>query len=339
MAESKQDMFNRLMADLPPVCADYLLNTATEKAISSRIEYARELMRFCIYLGGQIDRFKGRDATAYDLDDFRSIMPQDVSRYLNLYKNEDHAERTIARKRASLSSFYKYLVNNKLAEFNPVLGAANVKIHKSDNVIHLTVDEQNTLLSCIAMGTGLSPAALKRHEQHKKRDLALVTLLLDTGMRVSEIQQADIKDLNLESFYIIVTRKGGNHQTIYYSNEAAEYIQEYLKERYSTGATENDPIFISNQGSRMTVRTIENMVKNYAVTALPGKGQLISPHKLRSSFAMGFYEATGNDILMLQKALGHKDLQATNIYAKATEKKMQEARNKMADWRNSSILK
>ncbi len=334
MAESRQNTFNRLMTELPSACADYLLNTATEKAISSRIEYARELMRFCIYLGNNIDRFKGRDTTEYNLDDFRSIMPQDISRYLNMYKTDDHAERTVARKRASLSSFYKYLVNNKLADFNPVLGAANVKIHKSDSVIHLTVEEQNTLLSCISLGTGLSPVALKRHEQHKKRDLALVTLLLDTGMRVSEIQQANIKDLNLDSFYIVITRKGGNHQTIFFSNEAAEYLQEYITERISEGACEDDPIFISNQGSRMTVRSIENMVKNYAITALPGKGQLITPHKLRSSFAMGFYEATGNDILMLQRALGHKDLQATNIYAKATEKKMENARNIMADWRN-----
>ena len=96
--------------------------------------------------------------------------------------------------------------------------------------------------------------------------------------------------------------------------------------------TSKTPLFVTQSGARITVRSIERLVKKYASAAVPGKGQKISPHKLRSSFAMGFYEEE-KDILALQRKMGHKSIVATNYYAKATDQKMQETRNVMADRR------
>jgi site-specific recombinase XerD len=190
------------------------------------------------------------------------------------------------------------------------------------------MEEQEKLLQTVNYGSGLDDKKMKYHGRYQKRDLALIMLLLDTGMRVSELHGIDLKDLDLDNCSVIVTRKGGNVATLYYSDEVRNLLQDYIDERKSKfphiGAEE--PLFVTLQGNRLAVRSIETLVKKYAVTALPGKGYLISPHKMRSSFAMELYGET-RDILLLQKKLGHTNITATNIYAKASNKDMEDSRN------------
>ena len=146
-------------------------------------------------------------------------------------------------------------------------------------------------------------------------------------MRVSELQGINLHDIDFDNCSIIITRKGGNISTIYFSDEAKEPLYEYYMYRKNIeGVSGADALFTSAQGVRLSVRAIEKLVKKYATATLPGKGNHISPHKMRSSFAMTFYEET-KDILALQRKLGHKSIAVTNIYAKATDEKMKETRN------------
>ncbi len=315
--------------ELPDCCQSFLLETGTETAKSTRLAYARELDYFFDYMIYSSPVFCDITKTDITREMVAKISSQDISRYLTYCKDQGMKERTVARKRAALSSFFAYLTANRIIEFNPVNAAVRVKIHQSDEVLHLDIEEQIVLLDAVSSGEMLSGRRQKYHERYKSRDYSLILLLLDTGMRVSELQGAGLGDLDIDKCLIMVTRKGGDRQTLYFSNETAEALSEYLCERNSKGPTSvTDPLFTSLKGERLTIRAIENIVKKYSVTAIPGKGANLSPHKMRSSFAMGYYEAE-RDILALQRKLGHKSLAATNIYAKATDKKMKETRSVM----------
>ncbi len=320
---------------LPPDCEPFLLETGTETAMSTRLAYAFELYSFFGWLIQMSPTFYNIDSPKdFSKEDLRRITSQEVSRYISRMMDKGRAERTVARKRAALSSFFTYLTDNRILEYNPVAAAVHVKVHQSDEVLHLDVEEQISLLDSVDSGNKLSDAQFKYHDRYKTRDYALVLLLLDTGMRVSELHQIDIGDISLRDRSVLVVRKGGNMQTLYFSDEAYEALNELIRAYKKKGMTANNiPLFQTAKGNRLGIRAIENLVKKYTVAAIPGKGGKLSPHKMRSSFAMGYYEAE-KDILALQRKLGHKSLAATNIYAKATDKKMQETRSVMEQARN-----
>ena len=148
----------------------------------------------------------------------------------------------------------------------------------------------------------------------------------------------DIKDYNLEQCSVIVIRKGGDIQNVYYSDECAGCLREYFDSQTVRFALKDDefPAFTTSTGNRLGVRAVETLVKKYAGACFPEKKAILSPHKLRSSFAMSFYEASGNDILLLQKKLNHKSITTTNIYAKASQKADMESRNLLQDMRKQT---
>ena len=313
---------------LPDCCQSFLLETGTETANTTRLAYARELSWFFDYLISYSPDFCDLKKKDIELKDIKKITSQDISRYLTIYKDEGHKERTIARKRAALSSFFGYLTKNKQIDYNPVLASVRVKIHQSDEVIHIDMDEQIKLLKSVFSGDDLDPKKQKYHNRYKERDYALLLLLLDTGIRVSELNQINVGDVDFEDCSVIILRKGGNTQTVYFSNETKEAIEDYLSVRKEKdfAITNSDPLFVTLKGDRLSIRAIEELVKKYTSSSLPGIGNKLSPHKMRASFAMAFYEEE-KDILALQRKLGHKNLTATNIYAKATDKKMKETRS------------
>lgn len=316
---------------LPDCCQSFLNNIIAKTAPTTRLAYARELSWFFDYLISYSPIFCDKNKKELTIADMKLIVPDDISRYLAIYINQQKAERTVARKRAALSSFFKYLTGNRYIDYNPVLAASSVKIHTSDDVIHIDIEDQLKLLKMTNSGDCLNEKQASYHERYKKRDYALLLLLLDTGIRVSELNQINISDLDYDKCSVLITRKGGNIQHVYFSDETRDAIYEYINERRikEPNLSEFEPLFVTLKGDRLCVRAIENLVKKYTSSALPGIGVHLSPHKMRASFAMAFYREE-KDILMLQKKLGHKNLAATNIYAKATENEMAESRSVLA---------
>lgn len=310
--------------ELPDFCTPFLLETGADHTVRTRCAYAYDLCVFFDYLISYHPYFAEMDSKKLiHTNDLYQISTSDINRFLSKLL-ETLSKKTVARKRASLSSFFTYMsagTHSPLKNFNPVLGSIKVKLEKNDTVIYLTVEEQNILIEGIKYGKGLTDKQLMYHELLKKRDTALVVLLLDTGMRVSELNNLDIKDVDFDSCSAIITRKGEKIQQLYFSDEACGYLQEYLNERKTRFPfmSHGEPLFVTQTGDRLSVRAIEEMVKKYARANLPQKADLISPHKLRSSFAMTYYPASGYDLLALQKELGHNTLAATNVYSKATE--------------------
>jgi len=310
---------------LPDWCNSFVLATGTEYKPLTRLAYIREINNFMDYLITFVPHFSVLEKKDISPSDFEQITSEDISRYFTFYFDKGRDKKTVARKRAVLSSFFQYQIANKRLAFNPVIAAAKVKLEKTDEIFHLEVDEQLTLLNEVDCGSHLSKRAEASHHIYRKRDLAILTLMLDTGLRISELQGIDIKDLDFNDCCVFVTRKGNKTQHVYFSDHASEILKDYLAERKEY--KDKDPLFITHSGERIGIRAIQKMVKKYAVASLPGKGQKVTPHKMRSSFAFTFYDASNNDILALQRKMGHSSINATNRYVAATDKTMQETRN------------
>ena len=158
------------------------------------------------------------------------------------------------------------------------------------------------------------------------RDVAILTLLLGTGIRVSECVGLNTDDLNFEENSMFVTRKGGKEMILYFSDEVASALKAYLAERKDVQPLpgHEGALFLSLQRRRITQRAIENLVKKYAAIAAPLKRK-ISPHKLRSTYGTTLYNETG-DIYLVADVLGHADVNTTRKHYAA----MSENRRRMA---------
>lgn len=323
---------------LPEFCTSFLLETVAEHAPRTRLAYAHELSMFFDYMINFHPHFCEMKKTDITLADLRIISTSDINRYLTI-SLDSLSVKTVARKRAALSSFFSYMSSgtDRKIDINPVAGASPVKIPPKDTVIYLDIEQQKRLLSSVNYGTGLDKKKEKYHERYQKRDSAIILLLLDTGMRVSELNGLDIKDLDFEDCSAIITRKGGKIQTLYYSDECCSYLSDYLTERRTKYPLigSDEPFFVTLQGERLSVRAIEEMVKKYAKASLGDIASNISPHKLRSSFAMAYYQASNKDLLALQRELGHNSLMTTNIYAKASDKTLENNRSILQNARNA----
>ena len=162
------------------------------------------------------------------------------------------------------------------------------------------------------------------------RDLAILTLFLGTGIRVSELVGINIDDIDFSVNGFLVTRKGGNQAVLYFPDEVAEVLRDYMKLRKTLEAQpgHEDALFLSLQNRRMTVRAVQMMVKKYALQAAPLKKKL-SPHKLRSTFGTNLYHETG-DIYLVADVLGHSDVNTTRRhYAAMTDDRRRMAARKV----------
>ena len=148
--------------------------------------------------------------------------------------------------------------------------------------------------------------------------MALLTLLLGTGIRVSECVGLDIHDVDFDNQRMKVRRKGGYEDIVYFGEEVSLALQDYLEERERiiplTG--HENAFFLSMQNRRITVRSVENLVKKYASKVTTMKK--ITPHKLRSTYGTTLYQETG-DIYLVADVLGHKDVNTTRKHYAAMQ--------------------
>lgn len=306
------------MRDLPSFAASFFHSIENTSTILTRVNYASDLRVFFRFLISEVPYFTGKNPKEIQQEDLAEITVDDLYiflDYLNLYASSANDERFIensekgkARKIACLRSFFKHYYKKGVLEKNVCELLDTPKMHEKP-IIRLEPDEVAILLDIVESGEGLTESQLRYHKRTVLRDMAIMVLFLTTGIRVSELASLNIKDIDFKNMSFAVTRKGGNRVTLYFDEETAEALQEYLQERKNKGTYSlNSPLFLSLQDKRITVRAIENMVKKYAQIAAPLKK--ISPHKLRSTFGTMLYGETG-DIYLVADVLGHKDVNTT----------------------------
>ncbi|SEM03560.1 Phage integrase family protein [Butyrivibrio sp. ob235] len=360
------DRTAKLLEDMPDYVVSFINRYSGRGKAATMFEYSRDIFVFFEYLINFHPEFCDKKMIDITTDDLGKLLPEDIDNFIatlrntkdkrfkrtdDAYeksmrpkknsltgpkkKNDETSEATLKRKKATISAFYSYLLSNGKVTMNPVLASRKIDIPKK-KLIYLDFEEQNKLLDTVINGTGLGDNTRKYHSIYAERDAAMFILLLDTGLRVSEMLNTNIVDFDLNKGKVTVIRKGGDQQDTYYSDECAAYLWDYFesqKARFPYTSEVELPAFTTTKGERLSVRAVETLVKKYVKAALPNKAHLISPHKLRSSFAMSLYEASNYNLLLVQKRLNHASVTTTTVYAKAVEKEVESSRNTLQEYK------
>lgn len=313
-----------LLKELPPFCKQFFIGIEGTTASRTRIAYAYDLACFFDYLHENNPICQKMKIREFPIDLLDRITPMDIEEYLfhlKVYEKDGVAhtndERGLKRKLASLRTFYNYYFKNELIDTNPAVKVDMPKIHEKA-IIRLDVDEVVQLLDEVESGENLTARQQMYHQRTKTRDLALLTLLLGTGIRVSECVGLDLDDIDFKNNGIKVHRKGGAEVMVYFGDEVMEALADYIEERKAITPVEGhtNALFLSLQNKRITVRAVEKLVKKYS--KLVTNVKKITPHKLRSTYGTTLYQETG-DIYLVADVLGHKDVNTTRKHYAALE--------------------
>ena len=314
-----------VLKTLPPFCRDFFRAIEPRTTTKTRISYAYDIRIFFQFLLEQNPAFRDWSIDAFTvdvLDQLTAVDLEEYEEYLKVYqagdKTETNGERGLKRKMSSLRSFYAYYFKREMIHTNPTVLVDVPKIHQK-SIIRLEADEVALLLDYIEHGgDDLTGQKKVYYEKTKDRDLALVTLLLGTGVRVSECVGRDIEDVDFKNNGIKVTRKGGNEMVVYFGPEVEKALKNYLEVRKNIIPVEGHEhaLFYSTQRKRIGVQAVENLVKKYARQVTTTKK--ITPHKLRSTYGTALYQETG-DIYLVADVLGHKDVNTTKKHYAALD--------------------
>lgn len=264
--------------------------------------YCSDIISFLLWLNG---------TSCIDID-FNKLRD-----YLHFIQRFDYKKTTIARKTASIRTFYKFLFRERYIDSNPAISLSAPKRPKSLPKF-LTSTEVEKILNNIEIDT---PAGF--------RNRVILELLWATGMRVSELSNLNFGDLNLEENEIRVFGKGAKERIVLISDRAKDFLTQYIKTArnllapgYNIGNTnENSPLFINNTGYRLQNKTIRNAINTVVEKIeLPKK---VTPHVFRHSFATHLIE-NGADLRVVQELLGHAGISNTQIYTHISMKHLQE---------------
>lgn len=316
-----------LLKTLPPFARDFFRAMEATASIRTRVNYAYDIRVFYRYLmenNPVYSKYSIEQFTPEDLEHLEPVDIEEYMEYLKVYKRDDdelmtNGEKGLARKMSALRSYYGYYYKHQIITKNPTLLVDMPKQHEKA-IIRLDTDEVAMLLDFVeSAGSKLTGQALTYYNKTKNRDLAILTLLLGTGIRVSECVGLDLTDVDFKNNGITVTRKGGNQMVVYFGDEVADALLNYIEgDRKATTplSGHENALFLSTQRRRMGVQAVENMVKKYARQVTPNKK--ITPHKLRSTYGTSLYRETG-DIYLVADVLGHKDVNTTKKHYAAID--------------------
>ena len=325
-----------ILKELPPFCTDFFRGIEPRTSARTRLAYAYDLKTFFDFLkqaNPELKSKKLRDLPLSLLDEIKLMDLEEYMEYLKCYsteKREDlmNTERGIMRKVSTVKSFYNYFYRTERIQNNPASLLQLPKIHEKE-IIRLDVAEVARFLDEVEDGECLTEKQKAYHAKTKLRDLAMMTLLLGTGLRVSECVGLNINDVDFRNGGLRIHRKGGKEVIVYFGAEVEYALQDYLSEREHIVPEEGseEALFLSMQRKRINVRSVEKMVKKYAQLVTPLKK--ITPHKLRSTYGTNLYRETG-DIYLVADVLGHSDVNTTKKhYAALEDERRRSARNKV----------
>lgn len=270
---------------------DYLTNVkrASKNTIAS---YKRDLMKLNNFL------------TDSDCNDIDKITSTNLNSYVLMIEKQGMSTATVSRNIASIKAFFLYLLKQGIISEDPSETLKPPKIEKKTPMI-LTVEEINLLLE---QPSGTNPKEI--------RDKAMLELLYATGMRVSELINLKVQDVNLPMKYL-QCHDENKERIIPFTNETKGALENYLKNARGAMCKEEQQFLFTNcQGSPMTRQGFWKIIKYYSTKA--GIKKDITPHTIRHSFAVHLVN-NGADLKSVQEMLGHSDISTTQIYMKANE--------------------
>lgn len=307
-----QNGISKSLEKLPDYCLNFFLSIENYTSPLTRLNYSKDLEIFFNYLANNVFKKNVKDITFADLE---SLKIRDIEMYLSYLtyyeyngKTYHNGEKGKARKISTIKSFFKYNFKNDNIKTDIAAKVDTPKIHSKD-IIRLEVDEVAKLINEADCPDHMTKRQQAYNKHTRSRDVAILSLFLGTGIRVSECVGININDVDFDNNSFKVTRKGGNQVILYFSDEVKDALLKWLDDRaiWLENSKEN-ALFVSLQKKRITTRAVENLVKKYSKIASPLKK--ISPHKLRSTYGTNLYRETG-DIYVVAEVLGHKDVNTT----------------------------
>ncbi|MCL2360646.1 MAG: tyrosine-type recombinase/integrase [Defluviitaleaceae bacterium] len=323
-----------LQKELPPFLRDYFNSMNDQTSALTRLGYALDIKIFLGYLAEEhLDSKPIQDITISELASLNATDIQSFMEYLSYYVPQGDPDGSItneskgkSRKLAAVRGLFRYLYRKEKISANPAELVGFPKIHEKP-ITTLEPGEVARLLDEVDNGENLTPKQKSYHAQTKLRDAALITLMLGTGIRISECVGLDLDHLDFETNSIRVTRKGGDEMILYFGDEVEAALKAYLEVRKEAEAQAGHEaaLFLSLQNRRLSTRAIQDLVKKYS--SLVTKLKNISPHKLRSTFGTQLYAET-SDIYLVANVLGHADVNTTRKhYAKMDDSRRRRAAN------------
>jgi tyrosine recombinase XerC len=284
------------------IISDFLTYLEKERHYSkfTKNAYGYDLYRF-------VEFFEEYSGTS--VSDFGIVDKIAIRHFLGKEFEEGYSSKTVARRLASVKSFFKYLLKIEEIQDNPAIHIKTPKTPKSLPV-YVNEDMIGKLMDAPASDSFIG-----------LRDRAMLELFYSTGMRLRELVNINLDDFHTESQLIKVTGKGGKERLIPYGKRAQFSIEKFLGFRGIQLSEKEDivPLFINSKGKRISPRTVQRRIKMYLKTV--ADGERFGPHTLRHSFATHLL-SRGADIRAVQELLGHRSLSSTQIYTHIQPEKM-----------------
>ncbi len=267
----------------------FLSYLAQEKRLSNHtvINYRRDLSRFLTF------------CQEFELTDWNSIKASNIRQFVAYLHRQELASKSIQRYLSAVRSFYRYMLREGLVESNP---AQSVQAPKAEKRLPATldVDQMTALLEHTSSDSFIS-----------SRDRAMMEVFYSSGLRLAELASLDIRDIDFGDLLVYVTGKGSKSRVVPVGKQAINAINAWLEMREQQGFFEQKALFLSKQGKRLGVRSIQQRLKFWGKQH--GVSDKVHPHRLRHAFASHMLEASG-DLRAVQELLGHADLSTTQIY-------------------------
>lgn len=302
---------------LPKYVGSFIHECDLQYQPNTVIAYANDLLVFFTFLKEENPLYSDMAVKDIPLEALKQITFEDVNdyqSYLSYSFGEGEQEHNIdkpgiVRKMASLRRFFNYMTSHGYLDNDPTLKAAKMK-RKENDIIRMDSYEVGCLKKAVQTTDLPTKRARSISSKTNLRDIAIITLLLRTGIRVSECVGLDLDDVDFNNNTINIVRKGGKTALIYFEEEVRNTLKDYiLHERNSLIQDDSErALFVSMSHTRLSARSIERMVKKYASNSVQGKK--ITPHKLRSTFGTALYRSS-KDIYLVAAVLGHKDVNTT----------------------------
>ena len=298
----------------------------------TRYEYLRDIIFFCRYLISETGLTEADTPKEIKLAEFDRIKAVDVNMFIDYcrkYSVEEenqivvyeNGNKTLARKKSSLSVLFKQLYRDDLLSKNITDGFDPIRVPKAGEreIKALQDDEVMIMLDAVSSGTGLTPKEKSFWEKTKKRDKAILVLFLTYGLRLFELQQLNVSSFNFSRGEFKIYRKRDKEAVMPLNISATEVVLDYInnerKDDSELAEEHRDALFLSLQGKRMTERQIRELVKKYTSIGLgSSRKEGYSPHKLRATAATSLI-GRGNSIYDVQELLDHEQVTTTQLYA------------------------
>ncbi len=357
--EKNREAWNKvdeMLAGLPGFCRTYARAREGRVSALTMLAYMQRISKFLEFLHGNNSWFGSREISSLKLEDLAKLDTEDIEEFAHWIRIGGSSDRdggntsgagtgrrggagSVRQNRESSVNNYLSAVNSLFVHFcrkgrlpgNPV---ANVERGKRPphEIIRLNEDQEKAFLQAAAFGTGLTDRQLQYQQKTDIRDTAICLLLSRTGIRVSELVGLNMEDVDFKEHSIRVLRKRSKPDIVFFDDEVSEWLLEYLEVRAIISQDPEERAFFlvsmkgNSYGKRLSVRSVQMLVKKYAVAGSPLTGRQITPHKLRATYATNMLKETEN-LALVQAELNHESPTTTMMYADKSVMDTEAARN------------